>query len=993
MRVGGQAGRRASARPRGRVVVALVALLLVVVTLRARSDAGPVAQPSAGHTGHDAMQMVAASAASYAASAPDLPRRGWTARADTATRGHRPAAAVDGRRGTSWLTRPGARAPHVLTLDTRRLQPMSGLRYTPETRRADRRIGRYTVQLSRDGRRFTTVTRGLWADTGDARTASFAVTEARFVRLSVTNVDSPRRPVAVPDLVVLGARLGPPLTRTGWSATADSQAGDRAPALVVDGDPDTYWSSTTDAGHAGHPLALPHVLTLDTGAPRLVGALSYTPRQDGRAPGRIGAYAVETSLDGSAWRRAATGTWADDATTKTVTLGAPSSPGPVLARYVRVLARTEAGSRGPWSTAAEVNLYGPPTGPSLDPAGWGVTADAAASGHDAALALDGDPRTTWQTPAGGQRLPHTLTIDTRARHRISGLTYLPRQDVSPDGTMGRYRVQVSDDGRSWSPPVASGTWADDRLVKTVRFAPVAARYVRLVALSEAGGRGSWSSAAEVGLVGTVVDPGTQGVWSPTIGLPIVPTSATLLRHDKVLTFSAAFDDDYDIDTTHLTQVSIVDLAQADGGRPARRTVSDTGHQMFCTGLSVLADGRVLITGGSSPSNATIYDPATDEFTVAPQMEVPRGYQSSVTLSDGGVFTIGGSWSGPVEGVDGAVKNGEVLRAGADEWRSLPGTSNQALLTDDGEAYRRDNHTWLFATTGGRVFQAGPSRAMNWFTTTGAGTTTSAGQRADAPDQMNGNAVMYDAGKVLTLGGSPAYGYSEATARAYTIDLTAGFPAAPVVTRQPDLAQRRAFANSVVLPDGSVLVTGGQSYAVPFTDTTAQLSAELWSPRTGRFETLAPEAVPRTYHSFSLLLADGRVLSGGGGLEPNATINHPDVQVFTPPYLLEPDGSPRERPAITSAVPGGEMAAGSTVRVTTDGPVASWAMVRTSAVTHSINTDQRRFTLPATPVAGQPDTYDLTVPADRGTSVPGTYLLFALDAAGTPSRGQWVAVPL
>lgn len=330
------------------------------------------------------------------------------------------------------------------------------------------------------------------------------------------------------------------------------------------------------------------------------------------------------------------------------------------------------------------------------------------------------------------------------------------------------------------------------------------------------------------------------------------------------------------------------------------------------------------------------------------------------------------------------------------------------MTDDGEnptgpvgspgyspagvSYRADNHAWLFSDTDGKVFQAGPSDQVNWFDTAGDGSTTAVGERGDAPDQMNGNAVMYAEDRILTLGGAPAYGFSDATDQARTIDIAGGYPRTPVVQRTGSMAESRAFSNSVVLPDASVLVTGGQSYAVPFTDTTAQLSAELWDPATGRFRTLASEAVPRNYHSFSLLLEDGRVLSGGGGLQPNSEVNHPDVQILTPPNLLQPDGSPRVRPRMTSLVPT-MLAAGSSVRITTDRPIKSWAMTRVGTSTHSINSDQRRFELQATRVGTTGTTYDIKVPADRGTSVPGPYLLWAVDQSGTPSRGAWVRVPL
>jgi galactose oxidase len=124
--------------------------------------------------------------------------------------------------------------------------------------------------------------------------------------------------------------------------------------------------------------------------------------------------------------------------------------------------------------------------------------------------------------------------------------------------------------------------------------------------------------------------------------------------------------------------------------------------------------------------------------------------------------------------------------------------------------------------------------------------------------MNGNAVMYDVGKILAVGGAPGYVDSAATARAYDIDITGG-PSVPVrTTRLPDMAYRRSFISSVVLPDGSVVVLGGQAYAKAFTDTGAARAPELWNPSNGTFTILAPEAVPRTYHSVAVLLPDGRV---------------------------------------------------------------------------------------------------------------------------------------
>ena len=313
------------------------------------------------------------------------------------------------------------------------------------------------------------------------------------------------------------------------------------------------------------------------------------------------------------------------------------------------------------------------------------------------------------------------------------------------------------------------------------------------------------------------------------------------------------------------------------------------------------------------------------------------------------------------------------------------TADRIFTANDPEGvYRQDNHGWFFAVSGGRLFHAGPSKNMNWITTAGAGTITSAGTRADAPDQMNGVAVMYDVDRFLIAGGSTAYKYTPATTRAYTVDVRG---AAPVSTRVGDLASARAFANAVALPDGQVLVFGGQQTPDPFTDTTAALAPELWNPATGQFTTMAAASTPRTYHSVALLLPDGRVLTGGGGLCGGCATNHLDGEVFTPPYLLNADGTARTRPAITAAPTAA--APGTTVAVTTDRAVTAFSLVRFGEATHSVDNDQRRVPVAIASSAGT--TYQLALPADRGVLVPGPYLLFALDASGTPSVAATVMV--
>jgi galactose oxidase len=46
--------------------------------------------------------------------------------------------------------------------------------------------------------------------------------------------------------------------------------------------------------------------------------------------------------------------------------------------------------------------------------------------------------------------------------------------------------------------------------------------------------------------------------------------------------------------------------------------------MFCPAMSSLQDGQLLIQGGSDAAAASLYDPASNAFTRAPDMYVTLG---------------------------------------------------------------------------------------------------------------------------------------------------------------------------------------------------------------------------------------------------------------------------------------------------------------------------------------------------------------------------------
>ncbi|MDO1499257.1 hypothetical protein Q2T40_03145 [Winogradskyella maritima] len=132
--------------------------------------------------------------------------------------------------------------------------------------------------------------------------------------------------------------------------------------------------------------------------------------------------------------------------------------------------------------------------------------------------------------------------------------------------------------------------------------------------------------------------------------------------------------------------------------------SNTDHDMFCPGINNLADGRILSAGGTSSERTSIYDWRTNSWTVADEMNIPRGYQGNVTLSDGSVFTVGGSWSGGNYG----NRDAEIYSS-LTGWLKLPNIQGEDIFVNDDLTmesqgnYRADNHVWLWPAPNGNYF--------------------------------------------------------------------------------------------------------------------------------------------------------------------------------------------------------------------------------------------------------------------------------------------------
>jgi len=372
---------------------------------------------------------------------------------------------------------------------------------------------------------------------------------------------SPDNRGLIPDLQVATVRLmNQVVSETfaknlakGGSLTADSSATTHSPSNVLDGNLDTWWEAAPGHSTAIVTLKLPHPVTFDV--------ISLQEAVDHRSQ-RIESFAVDVK-DGAQWKQMDEQTTIGhkrllrlDApvTTDEVRIRINSSrteptlaeiglfkqaeliPAPVIAdRDARgdVSITSTKGLPvvytldGTVPTAQSAVYRTPihlvnggevlaasvaPDGrlgmlalkdmPGLAPIGWKVVSASSESPEHAAVhAIDGDPKTIWET--GANALPaQKITVDMGAIHRVNGFTYLPRQDRNRSGIVEKYRFETSVDGKTWSTAVASGRFeniSNNPELQKVFFPSADARFFRFTALQDTQSAGG-ASAAEISVI-------------------------------------------------------------------------------------------------------------------------------------------------------------------------------------------------------------------------------------------------------------------------------------------------------------------------------------------------------------------------------------------------------------------------------------------------------------------------------------------------------------
>jgi len=474
----------------------------------------------------------------------------------------------------------------------------------------------------------------------------------------------------------------------------------------------------------------------------------------------------------------------------------------------------------------------------------------------------------------------------------------------------------------------------------------------------------------------VAQANEQGQWTTLSStVPINPIHATLLANGKLLLVTGS--GNCPPSTAGCPSGPPYGPSNGSGALLLDPVTGQTIQQfvvswdMFCNGMVMLQDGRVLIDGGTiqynpfyGAANASIFDPATNTFTDIQPTLHGRWYPTLLTLADGRVITFSGL------NETGTTNTAVEFYTIGSGWSS---TFNASWTPD---LYPR-----LHLLPNGKVFYSGSQTKSKMFDPSTQTWNTNFAVTNYSGTRTYGSSVLlslspadnYDAKVIIMGGGNPATNTTE------IIDL-----GAPTPTWQygPPMSASRIEMNAVLLPNGKVLALGGSLNDEQ--TSSASFNADLYDPVTNTFSPAGVYAYPRLYHSLAVLLPDATVWSAGGN--PSRGHYVPQQEIYKPAYLFNPDGSAATRPAITSAPNSISYNNSFTVQTPDAATISQVVLVRNGNVTHAFGMDQRLVELSFTVGNGS---LTVTAPPNGNIAPPGYYMLFLLNNSGVPSVASFV----
>ncbi|WP_405697670.1 kelch motif-containing protein [Streptomyces coelicoflavus] len=376
-----------------------------------------------------------------------------------------------------------------------------------------------------------------------------------------------------------------------------------------------------------------------------------------------------------------------------------------------------------------------------------------------------------------------------------------------------------------------------------------------------------------------------------------------------------------------------------------------------------------------------FDPVAEKYIKVDPMHEARWYPTLTTLSDGKILSVSG-----LDDIGQLVpgKN-EIYDPKTKEW----------TYTDKIRQF--PTYPALFLMDNGKIFYSGANAGYGpddvgrdpgiWDVETNKFTKIPG--MSDANMLETANTVLLPPAqdeKYMVIGGGGVGESKLSSEKTRIVDLKADDPR---FVDGPSLEKGTRYPQASVLPDDSVLVSGGSEDYRGRSDSNI-LQARLYHPGTNSFERVADPLVGRNYHSGSILLPDGRLMFfGSDSLYADKANTKPGkfeqrIEIYTPPYLYRDS-----RPDLSGGPQTIERGGSGTFTSRAASTVKKVRLIRPSASTHVTDVDQRSVALD---FKADGDKLTVTVPSSRNVVPSGWYMLFVTDGEGTPSKAEWVRVP-
>ena len=458
----------------------------------------------------------------------------------------------------------------------------------------------------------------------------------------------------------------------------------------------------------------------------------------------------------------------------------------------------------------------------------------------------------------------------------------------------------------------------------------------------------------------VAQSNVAGTWDAPVQLLVDGVHGAVLPSGKVLYLPH-----------RVTQDGSTQSVVFDPDNPTGAKYVTVPQNYFCGGHTMLADGKLLFNGGETlapnPLRATGYfDFLTETWTEVAYMLRPRWYPSTLQLGDGSVWAFGGQSVAADPGTnDNTI---EIYNPETGQWVMAGG---QDIPGQFEEAYNR-----LHLLPDGKIFQSGHLPDSYLYDPV-AGTWTFVDRTNLGRARGNSPSVRLQDGRILIVGGENET-TSEVFRSAEVIDLTQPSP------RWQDVASMsavRGFIDAIVLPDGKVLVLGGDG-----DHGAVSLVPELYDPVANTWTDMAPFTIARGYHSTTLLLPDGRVIiSGGEGHHgPGVFGESAKFEVWNPYYLFR-----SARPTIDSLPAQAGHGSQLTISYNSAISVSHVVIHRSGSQTHSFAYNQ--ISVPVSFDSDDGATARFTIPNNPNLLPPSFYMVFLMSSDGVPSVAKWVRI--